>query len=800
MNFKLTTILISLAIIGTETPQAARAQQRVRFDHDVRPILSNHCWSCHGPDEVARQAGLRLDRQDSATTARDSGLIAIVPGEPADSELIARINSHDADAQMPPVSAKKPITEKQKLILQQWIEQGAEFTSHWAYTPPVRPAFPTVHKTSWPKNAIDAFVLKRLEDEQLQPSEEVEPHVWLRRVTFDLTGLPPSLEELNAFENRLITSAKEVVYEEVVDHLLHSSRHGERMAMQWLDAARYADTNGYNNDETRTMWPWRDWVIRAFTDGMPYDQFLTEQLAGDLLPNATVSQRVATGFNRNHVLTTEGGIFEEEYHVEYVADRVHTTATVFLATSLQCARCHDHKYDPLTQKEYYQFAAFFNNVPDKVVSYNKARMAEPLLKLPTPEQQAELDRIETRLKVVEEEIVKLTAGAGADLTAVEAEKTSLTELRTKLDAEIPATMVMAEPAESRPIFVLKRGQYDQRGEQVTAAVPNTLVSHESAVAAPGVSDRLQLARWLTDPTHPLTARVAVNRWWEMLFGTGIVETAEDFGNQGSLPSHPELLDWLATELVQQRWDQRDILKQIVMSATYRQSSNVTAEQLQRDPRNLMLGRGARYRLPAETVRDNALFVSGLLKEKIGGPSVRPYQPDGLWEDVSVERRDKYVADSDDGLYRRSMYTFWKRTCPPPGMATFDAPDRETCVVRRARTNTPLQALVLLNDPTYVEAARKLAERVMLAADHDATRIELAFRIVLARLPGDSEKATLQEILATARTHFKTNSTASEEFLSVGNSPRETSLNSADLAAWSAVMNVVMNLDECISKL
>ena len=574
------------------------------------------------------------------------------------------------------------------------------------------------------------------------------------------------------------------------------------MAMQWLDAARYADTNGYNNDETRTMWPWRDWVIQAFADGMPYDQFLTEQLAGDLLPDATVSQRVATGFNRNHVLTTEGGIFEEEYHVEYVADRVHTTATVFLATSLQCARCHDHKYDPLTQKEYYQFAAFFNNVPDKVVSYNKARMAEPLLKLPTPEQQAELDRIEARLKVVEEELGKLTAEAGADPTALEAEKTSLTELRTKLDAEIPATMVMAEPAEPRPIFVLKRGQYDQRGEQVTAAFPKTLVSHESAVATttPEVPGRLQLARWLTDPTHPLTARVAVNRWWEMLFGTGIVETAEDFGIQGALPSHPELLDWLATELVQQSWRQRDILKQIVMSATYRQSSNVTAEQLQRDPRNLMLGRGARYRLPAETVRDNALFVSGLLREKMGGPSVRPYQPDGLWEDVSVERRDKYVADSDDGLYRRSMYTFWKRTCPPPGMATFDAPDRETCVVRRARTNTPLQALVLLNDPTYVEAARKLAERVMLAADHDATRIELAFRIVLARLPGDSEKATLQEILENARTHFTTNSTASEEFLSVGNSPRETSLNSADLAAWSAVMNVVMNLDECISKL
>ena len=800
MKCDLTTFLLWLVITARLTPLSAQAQQHMRFDHDVRPILSNHCWSCHGPDEVSRQAGLRLDLQDSATVPAESGHIAIVPGKPAESELIARINSHDTDVQMPPASAKKPITEKQKLILQQWIEQGAEFTSHWAWTRPARPTVPEVKKSSWPKNAVDAFVLKRLEEQHLQPSEEADPHVWLRRVTFDLTGLPPSLEELNAFEDRLKTVAKEDVYSEVVERLLQSSRHGERMAMQWLDAARYADTNGYNNDETRTMWPWRDWVIKAFTDGMPYDQFLTEQLAGDLLPNASVSQKVATGFSRNHVLTTEGGIFEEEYHVEYVADRVHTTATVFLAMSLQCARCHDHKYDPLTQKEYYQFAAFFNNVPDKVVSYNKARMAEPLLKLPTPEQQAELDRIEERLTEVETELTILTAEAGADAAALQAEKTALTEQRTKLNAEIPATMVMAEPAEPRPIFVLKRGQYDQRGEQVTAAFPNTLISHEDSVTdVPENPDRLQLARWLTDPAHPLTARVAVNRWWEMLFGTGIVATAEDFGIQGALPSHPELLDWLATELIRQSWDQRAILKLIVMSATYRQSSDLKPEQFERDPRNECLARGPRYRLPAETVRDNALFVSSLLKEKIGGPSVKPYQPDGLWEDVSVERRDKYVADTDDGLYRRSMYTFWKRTCPPPGMATFDAPDRETCVVRRARTNTPLQALVLLNDPTYVEAARKLAERVMLVSD-DSGRTALAFRIVLARLPSDSEQISMQEILAEARTHFTTNPSAAEEFLTIGHSSRSTSLNPTELATWSAAMSVLLNLDESISKL
>lgn len=801
MTVQLAKIVSSMLIIGIFFVPFTHAQQRIRFDHDVRPILSNHCWSCHGPDEVARQAGLRLDRRENAISKCESGRVAIVPGKPAESELIVRINSHDHNAQMPPASAKKPMTEQQRVILEQWIAEGAEFTSHWAYTPPVRADVPQVKNSVWPRNPIDAFVLNRLEGEGILPNEEAAPHVWLRRVNFDLTGLPPSLEDLNSFEDRLRTVAREEVYSEVVDRLLRSSRYGERMAMQWLDAARYADTNGYNNDETRTMWPWRDWVIKAFTDGMPYDQFLTEQIAGDLLPDATVSQKVATGFCRNHVLTTEGGIFEEEYHVEYVADRVHTTATVFMATSLQCARCHDHKYDPLTQKEYYQFAAFFNNVPDKVVSYNKARMAEPLLKLPSPEQQAELDRITARLAGIETEIAERHEKSGADITALQAEKTRLTEQRTKLDAEIPATMIMAEPTEPRPIFVLRRGQYDQRGEQVRANFPNILVSHENDFSSTETRDlnRLQLADWLTHPGHPLTARVAVNRLWAMLFGVGIVKTVEDFGIQGALPTHPELLDWLATELMDQGWDQRIVLKQIVMSATYRQSSDMTPEQLERDADNSLLGRGPRNRLPAETVRDNALFVSGLLKENVGGPSVKPYQPDGLWEDVSVERRDKYVADTEDGLYRRSMYTFWKRTCPPPAMATFDAPDRETCVVRRACTNTPLQALVLLNDPTYIEAARKLAERIIVAADAPADRISLAFRIVLSRRPDDTEQTTLKEIAADARQHFAEDPQAAEQFLSIGDSARDPSLSPIEVAAWTTAMSVLLNLDECISK-
>ncbi len=1043
-----------------------QAQDTIRFDQDVRPILSNHCWSCHGLDEASRQANLRLDQRESALGKGDSGAIAVVPRDLTASELITRIESHEADKQMPPASAKKPLSEDQKRILRQWILEGAEFSNHWAFTTPRRPDPPMVKDPSWARNPIDQFILKRLEDEGLRPGTEARPPIWLRRVTLDLTGFPPSLKELQDFESQLQTTAEEVVYAAVVDRLLSSPRYGERMAMQWLDAARYADTNGYNNDETRTMWPWRDWVIQAFTSGMPYDQFLTEQLAGDLLPNATISQRVATGFSRNHVLTTEGGIIEEEYHVEYVADRVHTTSTVFLAMSMQCARCHDHKYDPISQRDYYQFASFFNNVPDKVVSYNQSKMAEPLLKVPSPEQTAELHRIDARtaklenllktrlatatadadaweksltpeqvtafsppglqahfaldeadgevvdnrvsadqigrivgvvsrapgkfgqslkldgsnfvdagqvgvfegtdkfsiavwiqlasndastvvskideahgfrgydlimedgkiaahfvhswpgnaFKVISKKAISLnewhhvvvtyegtsrasgvrifvdgtsqelekatdneltdsiktdkpfhigrrqtsaafkgliddvqlyTVDLSADTVAalakgeaigqladvlqipanersgpqrqqvvqyfidhidvtakqLRAEKSDLPKKREEIEKAIPATMVMSEPAEPRPAFILKRGQYDQRGDQVESEFPQALNTGMPSQSPAGAAKRtrLDLAQWLTDPSHPLTSRVAVNRWWEMLFGTGLVETSDDFGSQGAYPTHPELLDWLATELIHLKWDQRQILKQIVLSATYRQNSDASRELLERDPRNHLLARSPRYRLSAETVRDSALFVSGLFKEHIGGASVKPYQPDGLWEDVSVERRDKYVADSGDGLYRRSMYTFWKRTCPPPGMATFDAPDREFCLVRRARTNTPLQALVLLNDPTFVEAARKLAERSLLAADDDDTRLDYSFRIVLCRFPDEAERETLKSILAEARKEFDAAPESAEALLSTGSSPRNAELKPTQLAAWTTAMSVLLNLDEAISR-
>ena len=1058
---------VALCCVACTGEAFAQSKQTIRFDQQVRPILSNHCWSCHGLDEGSRQGNLRLDVRDNAVAAGDTGEPAIVPGHPEKSQLIARIDSHDPDLQMPPLVTKKPLTAEQKQILKQWIAEGAEYSGHWAFETPERPEPPVIADSRWAKNPIDEFIAHRLQLEGMRPTEEAAPHVWLRRVTLDLTGLPPSLEELDAFEAALKNTLREEVYAEVVDRLLKSPHYGERMAMQWLDAARYADTNGYNNDETRTMWPWRDWVINAFASGMPYDQFLTEQLAGDLLPNPTIGQRVATGFSRNHVLTTEGGIIEEEYHVEYVADRVHTTSTVFLAMSMQCARCHDHKYDPISQRDYYQFASFFNNVPDKVVSYNKARMAEPLLKVPSPEQTAELQKIEARLVEIDQVLKDRAADVGEELKAWEtsltpeqiaaagpigllshlpldeaegelvgnrviaeqsgtvkgsvlrkpgrlgqalefdgsnyvdagqigdfdnidkfsisvwiqlssndigtvlskmdddnayrgydlmidggkiaahfvshwpdkafriasknpvslnewhhlvvtydgsklaqgvkvyvdgvaqefdvttnnelagslktdkpfhigrrhksvplkglvddvriygselssddvsslakgeafgqlaellktpaaerspeqqqlliqhyvdhvdatakalrAERLELQKRHAEIENKIPATMVMSEPSEPRPAFILKRGQYDQRGDQVESEFPQALSDSVSAVAEQATSKktRLDLARWLTDPKHPLTARVAVNRWWEMLFGMGLVETSEDFGSQGAFPSHPELLDWLATELIAQKWDQRAILREIVLSATYRQSSNVTPELLQKDPRNTLLARGPRYRLPAETVRDQALFVSGLFSPRIGGPSVRPYQPEGLWEDVSVERRDKYVPDVGEGLYRRSMYTFWKRTCPPPGMATFDAPDREFCLVRRARTNTPLQALVLLNDPTFVEASRKLAERCLTAGSDVDTRIDLAFRLVLSRQPDQAERATIKEILDEATKAFTEEPAAAEEYLTIGASPRDVTLPPVELAAWSAVMSVLLNLDEAISKL
>jgi hypothetical protein len=822
---------------------AAAASTKTDFNRDIRPILSENCFACHGPDDQKRKSGLRLDQRESATKPAKSGATAIAPGKPAASEIVRRITTTDEDDRMPPAKSGKHLTAAQAALLRQWVAEGAPYQGHWAFITPGRPAIPKVRQTSWPKNPLDFFVLARLENEGLKPGTEVDRATLIRRVTLDLTGLPPTPAEVDAFLKDRSSDA----YESLVDRLLASSRYGEHMARAWLDAARYADTNGYNNDEERTHWPWRDWVIEAFNRNLPFDRFLTEQLAGDLLPNPTRDQRVATAFNRNHVLTTEGGIIDEEYRVEYVADRVHTTATVFMGLTFQCARCHDHKFDPFTQRDYYRLFAYFNNVPDKAVRYNTVRAAEPVLRILDTPRQAELEGLQARARELDEGKKARTADADAAfrqwLGALSAEppedlkKAGLTEAlkispekrtdaQTKqllqyfldnvdagyrslkseadraakrlkeLDAITATVMVMGDLLERRQTYVLKRGQYDQHGEIVEAGTPGSLLSPPQGAPA----NRLGLARWLTDPSHPLTARVAVNRWWEGYFGAGLVETIEDFGAQGSYPSHPELLDWLATELIRTGWDVKAMQRRIVMSATYRQGSAVTPRLLERDPANRLLARGPRFRMPAEMIRDQALAVSGLLREKIGGPSVKPYQPPGLWEDVSVERRYTYVADNAEGLYRRSLYTFWKRTCPPPGMTTLDAPDREFCVARRARTSTPLQALLLMNDITYVEAGRKMAERLMQEGGATReSRLDYAFRLALARAPKPAERKLLSETFEEARTRFRGNPAAAAELLKVGESPRDQSLDTTELAAWTVVASMVLNLDEMLTK-
>ncbi|MBX9681955.1 MAG: DUF1553 domain-containing protein [Gemmataceae bacterium] len=1024
------------------TTVALRAQE-VQFNRDVRPILSDKCFSCHGPD-AKRKAGLRLDTRAGASAELESGSgHAIAAGDPKASVAFERMLHADPEKRMPPASSGKSLTKEQIETLRRWIEQGAKFQDHWAFLPPTRSPLSTAAKSPWVKNPIDAFVLDRLQQEKLKPSPEAKRETLIRRVTLDLTGLPPTPQEVDAFVGDTSPNA----YEKVVDRLLASPRFAERMAMQWLDLARYADTNGYNNDEERTMWPWREWVIEAFKANMPYDRFLIEQVAGDLLPNATLQQKLATGFNRNHVITTEGGIVPEEYRVEYVADRVHTTATVFLGLSMQCARCHDHKFDPLTMKDYYGFYAFFNNIEDQTVGYNNGAAARPYIKAPTQAQQAELEKadrdiaalsakllaressldsdvaawekslkpddpawnapagllvhqtlddpkkvlaIQGNVKGTEgkfagglqfngghvdlgkvaalerdrpftisawfhatgegallskmdeaaayrgydllvetggkisvhlihhwpDDALKVITKTGASLNAwhhvavvydgsgkaagvkihldgkptpaetlsdklkgtlhteqplrlglrttslpfkgkldevqiyanalpepaladlangktprglaellnipadkrtaeqkkhlrqwyvtqvdgesakLRGERTALVARKAELDKSVPMSMVMLEMPTPRKTRLLKRGQFDAPGEEVATEVPGSL----PPLKKDAPRNRLGLAQWLVEPNHPLTARVAVNRWWEMLFGTGIVETVEDFGSQGAWPSHPELLDWLATELVRLNWDMKATIKTIVTSATYRQSSAASKELAERDPRNRLLARGPRVRLPAETIRDNALAVSGLLKEKIGGPSVKPYQPAGLWEDVSVERRAIYKADAGEGLYRRSMYTYWKRTCPPPGMTTLDAPDRETCTIRRARTNTPLQALMLLNDPTYLETARKLAER-MLTEGGDTTESQLAhgFRLAVSRVPTAEERAVLEQILGRAMDRYQKDAKAAASLLAVGASPRSTTLDPATLAAWTTTASMILNLDEAITK-
>ena len=749
---------------------------KVDFQRQIRPLLSDTCFQCHGPDPQVRMAGLRLDLREDFFEARTSG-VPVVPGDPDSSLVVRRITAEDPARRMPPAYSQKTLNDDQVDLIRRWIEEGAVWQQHWAFIPPGRPEPPQVEDTSWPRQDLDRFVLKRLEAEGLDPSPPAQGSRLLRRVTLDLTGLPPTLDELDAFLNDPSPGA----YEKAVDRLLASPRYGERMAAAWLDLARYADTDGYQDDEPRTMWRWREWVVDALNQNLSFDQFTVQQLAGDLLPDPGPEQKLATGFLRNNRVNGEGGSIADEFRVEYAVDRVNTVSTVWMGLTVGCARCHDHKYDPISQTEFFRLFAFFNNISEPG-TYR--RSAAPTIKVPPRVVQRRIERIHRKLEVLDR--------SSPEYAALENEHQRLWE-------QVPATMIMRED-EARETFVLARGNYDQPGARVTPGVPGVLPPLPPGVPA----NRLLLARWLVDPSHPLTARVAANRLWQLHFGAGLVPTPEDYGAQGEPPTHPLLLDWLASELMRLKWDVKAFQRMIVTSATYRTSSKLTPRLLQKDPDNRLLARGPRLRLPAEMIRDQALAVSGLLVETVGGPSVKPYQPEGIWDEIAGGSTGAYKKGYEQGtgdhLYRRSLYSFWRRTIHPPGMEVFDAPSREVCSARRERTNTPLQALTLMNDVTYVEAARALAQRLIReGGPTDEERMGYGFRLVTLRQAKPAEIEVLTRGLQRHRSTYENDPDAARKLVRVGQSHLDPDMDAVELAAHTALANGLLNLDETIHR-
>ena len=742
--------------------------QDLQFGRDVRPILSAHCFECHGPDAATREADLRLDLADSAQR-----VLAI--GDEHESELVDRIDAEDPDVRMPPASFRRPLTPAQRELLARWVRQGAPFEEHWAFTAPYSPKRPSAADDDWSRNPIDQFVRRRLRESGIEPAPRATPETLVRRITLDLTGLPPTPAEIDSF----LREPLDVAIHRLIRRLMHSPRYGEQMAVPWLEASRYADTDGYQNDRYRYQHAWRDWVIEAFNRNLPYDQFVIEQLAGDMLPQATLKQQIATGFGRNHRINSEDGSIPEEWRCENVADRVDTFGTVFLGLTIGCARCHDHKYDPISQKEYYQLFAYFNNVAEWGVGPNNGN-SPPFIEV--PESWPQLDRDEDRL--VTPEPVKLRRAREEEGNGLQ-----------RPQAGSPSTvMVMHELSEPRETFVLLRGQYNMpdRSQPVAPDVPGFL---RTSQAKP--TNRLELARWLFDPANPLTARVAVNRMWQQFFGAGLVETSENFGSQGALPTHPALLDWLATELIRQDWNLRAIQRLILTSATYQQTSQVSADRYAADPKNRLLSRGPRHRLNGFVLRDQALAVSGLLSSKLGGPSAKPYMPPKIWSAIS---NNKYTQDRGANLYRRSLYTYWRRTIPPPTMMNFNAAAREVCIVRGELTNTPLQALTLMNNTLFMESARHLAERMMEASGEDVGgAVDFAFRLTCGRSPGDRERQILVEAYDGFRDMYEKDRAGAAQLLKIGESSRDRRLRVVDHAAMTMTASLILNLDETITK-
>lgn len=1018
-------LLLAIVLPSHSLSQESLSQEKqLSFTRDIRPILSDNCFSCHGPDDNRREGGFRLDERDSALAPADSGEAPIVPGQWDASELIARITTSDADLRMPPAESNKSLSPAQIEQLKTWIAQGAPYAQHWSFVPPQAPELPEVADRSWVKNPIDQFVLAALEQESWKPSERAAKEILLRRVTLDLTGLPPTTEELDSY----LADSSENAFEKVVDRLLDSPAYGEQMARYWLDAARYGDTHGLHLDNYREMWPYRDWVVDAFNRNLPYRDFVIEQLAGDLLPDASVEQLVATGFNRCHVTTNEGGSIKEEVYVRNVVDRVVTFGTVFLGLTLECTRCHDHKYDPLTMRDFYSLFAYFNSIDGDAMDGNRKDPA-PIVRVASEAQQGKLAAFDERLaslnqalqehyaqvqyteppagsevlqpQPVENVWIDDAVPSGADpqggwtfvtdpvfsgskastrtaqglsqhffqnakdpqviqagdvlfcyvyldpenppkqimlqwndgswdhraywgsneidwgkdqspsrlrkgdlpslgewvrleVTAAEvglkpgakvsgwaftqfdgttywdragirsepqpqyrslakwvesvsgkadglpkplqtilskdADQRSSAELaqlkrhfienvcvdtrgpflklreqlqttraeKQSFENSLPTTLVFREREKPRQAYMLNRGEYDQRGDEVSRRVPELFRPTGKTPA-----NRLELAEWLVQDDHPLTSRVAVNRIWLQFFGTGIVKTAEDFGSQGEVPSHPELLDWLATSYIQSGWDTKWLVKQIVMSATYQQSSRVQPQQYQLDPQNRKLARGPRFRLDAEALRDQALALSGLLVPQLGGPSVKPPQPDGLWFAVGYSGSNTVRFKADTGpekVQRRTLYTFIKRTAPPPQMSTFDAPSRESCVVRRERTNTPLQALLLLNDPQYFQAAAALARRMMHEAPQEPKqRLSWGFRLCTARHPDPNELQELQQLLADQQQFYREHPDEAKKLVTAYSVEPVDESDYSELAAWTVLANTLLNLDEVVTK-
>ncbi len=1007
---------------------AAGAEAGVDFQHQIRPLLSDRCFACHGPDEAERYGGFRMDQIESALGRAASGRTPIVAGDRGASEVYRRLTAEEEHVRMPPASINKPLSAEEIEAIGQWIDEGAVWEEHWSFVAPVRPEMPVVEGAEWVRNEIDHFILARLEREGLEPQAEADRATLIRRVAFDLTGLPPTLEEVDAF----LADDSPDAYERLVDRLLERHHFGEHQARFWLDAARYGDTHGLHLDNFREMWPYRDWVVQAFNRNLPYDQFTIEQLAGDLLPDPTRDQLIATGFNRAHVTTNEGGSITEEVLMRNVVDRVVTTGTVFMALTMDCTRCHDHKYDPLTAQDFYSLYAFFNSLDGDPMDGNRKDPA-PVVSVWTDSQREELADLRSSIESLEADIARRVAeyeyaepeeavseavvapeervwiddhlppgarpegewrfvgepvfrgerswqvtaegrdqvlftGASDPLQMAEGDvwfvhvyldpqdpprqlmlqwnagswdhrafwggdyidwgqlgtpsrremgplptggewvrlevpaqhvglaagarvhgwaftqfggtaywdaaglvttagrqpvyrslakwwsdqragggeglpepllawaqregdtlsedeqrrvrdhfienayagaREELAPLHQQLhDAEqriqqmessAATTLVFRERAEPRPAHILERGEYDQVGREVPRATPAML----PPMPDDAPTNRLGLAQWLVEPAHPLTARVAVNRFWQQVFGTGLVKTADDFGSQGERPSHPQLLDWLAVEFRESGWDVKGLYKQLVMSATYRQASRIDPRAGQRDPENRLLARGPRFRLDAEMLRDQALSVSGLLVDQPGGPSVKPPQPDGLWFAVGYSGSNTVRFQADQGsdkVHRRTLYTFIKRTAPPPQLSTFDAPSREACTVRRDRTNTPQQALLLMNDPQYVEAARGLAERTLREAGASAAaRAGYLFRLCTARWPSDAELAELVALYGDHRDVFQESPQAAEQLLAVGELPADFPAEAPEAAAWLLVANMVLNLDEVVTK-